>query len=1081
MSLLVAPYNNAMRLGQGFNSYTQQICIDDAVVIDPRRDENVLNNSGLTMKMLAEQTGTLSALERIPGLASVSAPPQEDGSQNEVVFTPEGNTTLGKIDDEATQPKSSTGSAPALKKSTVGSSPPDPKKRDEERKKALQGAADEFKEAMSLQEMQEKLQELQDRFDQRQKDNVQDVREAPGTAMPWTPTEALGPGQIVTYASKFVNKLSEVTDEMGISGSLSIKYNAIGGSGSGSFFDAEKFYDSDLRYLVSVKVINQTVNFKDALVFNPLRSCMRDQQKFNDTFGDSFISGFLEGGEFNALVLKTIHNKDKKRDITAEAKVALTAGPVEVSAQGNVKLAEQNLSNNSETSVYVRWCGGGNIKPYDHEWTIQSVMAAAARFPALVGLFPQRTHAVLTKYETLRSYLLLKPVSLSPLRYELAQMYTNQMLDAYMEYKSIAKRLSDNIADIQAGLKEFARVDLTAQPTLSSSLVNAGLSFYPATLIGLDDARKAIRNQMNIIVDEVDSLTDEPQLGSDPNHKQPFVGPGSFAVLLPEVEVRSARKRITASPLDVERINKVSDASKAVEDTTNEEAPPLFNTNGTALRLSSAEQTKLAELEWQSYGIGTAYQVSAPVGDQDRGKQFCTLDFAQSEESIAEITLIVDSEGKLRSIVLGFNNGLICTFGATVHQKDLDAAPPGHKLKNISSAGESIITGKIQYYEYTDAQNQLKQRVVGISLPINQERKVESLLKEPCPAEQGKLKTESFGVPASGLKLSGLWGQMIEEGNEASITRLGFVWGPAISSAAKAADEPGRPKTITSVARSIYPKTTADNVLNTVKFPYMLLAEPRRRLLYAPHFLKSAAKTKEAKDTEKMERLLLLAGVNQEKITTKAFELEARTRFGEDAIYCNYLVLPEFSSATIECGELDFGNLQGQTSAERGQDFFKAYPDKAVPVARCWITAINAKPKEEGGLIHVKVSPSTCTEKGIKVSVEALEGTKIESIKVGWIAHTAPEKTNANFVSGNVRTENIVDTSKYEAELADKLQEKASSEFVGINEIKTVTTNLVGFGAIFMPETTRDKICMGLSSFGKNPIQALGLSLILSM
>jgi hypothetical protein len=35
---MLAPYTNAMRLGQGFNSYTQQICLDKAVVIPSHQD-----------------------------------------------------------------------------------------------------------------------------------------------------------------------------------------------------------------------------------------------------------------------------------------------------------------------------------------------------------------------------------------------------------------------------------------------------------------------------------------------------------------------------------------------------------------------------------------------------------------------------------------------------------------------------------------------------------------------------------------------------------------------------------------------------------------------------------------------------------------------------------------------------------------------------------------------------------------------------------------------------------------------------------------------------------------------------------
>ena len=31
MTLVLAPYNDSMRLGQGFNSYTHELCIDNAV------------------------------------------------------------------------------------------------------------------------------------------------------------------------------------------------------------------------------------------------------------------------------------------------------------------------------------------------------------------------------------------------------------------------------------------------------------------------------------------------------------------------------------------------------------------------------------------------------------------------------------------------------------------------------------------------------------------------------------------------------------------------------------------------------------------------------------------------------------------------------------------------------------------------------------------------------------------------------------------------------------------------------------------------------------------------------------------
>ena len=71
--------------------------------------------------------------------------------------------------------------------------------------------------------------------------------------------------------------------------------------------------ESDLNFYISVKVINQTMNEKDRLTFKPLtnnKSLKSDE--FMKVFGDSFISGFLEGGEFNAIVSMKVLNEEKK-------------------------------------------------------------------------------------------------------------------------------------------------------------------------------------------------------------------------------------------------------------------------------------------------------------------------------------------------------------------------------------------------------------------------------------------------------------------------------------------------------------------------------------------------------------------------------------------------------------------------------------------------------------------------------------------------------------------------------------------------------------------------------------------------
>lgn len=77
MAQSIAPYNNGMRLGQGFNSYTQQICLDHAVL------ENTPKNWA---RVKASYT------EPIPG---------QDGSSNSKRNSRSGRRSLGVLHAES--------------------------------------------------------------------------------------------------------------------------------------------------------------------------------------------------------------------------------------------------------------------------------------------------------------------------------------------------------------------------------------------------------------------------------------------------------------------------------------------------------------------------------------------------------------------------------------------------------------------------------------------------------------------------------------------------------------------------------------------------------------------------------------------------------------------------------------------------------------------------------------------------------------------------------------------------------------------------------------------------------------------
>lgn len=486
---------------------------------------------------------------------------------------------------------------------------------------------------------------------------------------------------------------------MAISGALSVKMAKIGGSGRGSFVDSDKFKESDLNFYISVKVVNQTVNFKDALVYNPMRSVAIGSDDFNKVYGDSFISGFQEGGEFNAIISMKVHNKAKLLDIQAEAKVALTAGPVDLTATANVGIARTNLEMNTETTIQVSWCGGGHIKPMEQPWNIQSVMQAAARFPSLVANCPQRTHAILTKYDSLRSFVSRKPAAYSPLQYENAQIYTNVLMDAFMSYKSLYKRLGDDVYRIQAKTLEIEAwkdpapegetktestqaktklgqaaasgdpVALAAAKKYAAAVAAANdTKRFDADLRGIADARKFIRRQMVYIVNEVDLIEKDPKVATDEDHDEPFQAPLLFETRLPVTKIPDAL-RPNSNPPGGKRIMAKTQTEEDLEREQKEreewenDSPALYSMDQD---LTTEETTAFDEVRKKVPQIGKHLTVSKaiPTLKTEEGTVFFNnLEFLYPEWQPESITIGMTKRGVVGSVEVIYENGLILRRG----------------------------------------------------------------------------------------------------------------------------------------------------------------------------------------------------------------------------------------------------------------------------------------------------------------------------------------------------------------------------------------------------------------------------------
>ncbi|CAD6886564.1 unnamed protein product [Tilletia controversa] len=739
MSLLLAPYNNSMRLGQGFNSYTQSICVDSAVVVSPHREENFLNNLGQTMR-------TIALSNSYPSLWT---------KETEVLMDTDRLDEAKTAMDELTNDKFLTLSP----------------------------------------ERQEKIRAMRRRAPLEGKSSAlvnnpapapPPYREHAGSSIienstrTWKNSNIGGPSQTVVYTSRFVNDLSSITKDMGISASLSIKAGTIAGSGRGSFIDSDKFLNSDLNYYISCKVTNQSINFKDPLEFVPLPDGVVDDEQFLQVYGDSYIQGFLEGGEFQALVSMKVLNKAKLTEIAAAAKVAFSSGALDIEASASFSLAKANINLNTETTITASWSGGGNIKHPNEPWTIESIIKVASRFPQNVARSPMRTYAVLQKYDQLRSYLALKPAKLGKMNYDNVALYTDELLDYFMVFKALYNNISGDIREIQQGTKRF-------RP--NQQVEEGG---YEASIDGLEEACRAIRPELSSIVERVEQITKRPDIVTDPQSKdyqEKFTSPVKFWEKLPIIEsVRTGEA--SRPPLTGRRIGPEPEAKNGGggQDAAREGfLASLCESEPSSLGLTVIEEAKF--LKRLSDGKGNAapgaktqkspaatMRLTRPVGSKEDGEPFFGFDFIKTYAGIANLSIGV-AQGAIASISISYRNGLQWRRGW------IDEEQEPFQLAKFAE-DEMILSGSIEYGKPEDGKT--KGTVTALKFFTNKGRTLHAAASKQlrygfrCRYLDGRLFSNleefAFEAPLPKAVLTGFYGLSNEMGGTPGIHRLGFVW-----------------------------------------------------------------------------------------------------------------------------------------------------------------------------------------------------------------------------------------------------------------------------------------------------------------
>lgn len=157
---------------------------------------------------------------------------------------------------------------------------------------------------------------------------------------------------------------------MNVSYPHSIKKGSVTVSGSNTAIDEATFKSADINIIVTVKVTNQTTLMRSNARFIPLKDIKPGTQEFHDSYGDSYISGFIQGGEFTGIISIKVLDRSNVDVTVNKIKARLDAKDNSTTPSGfTLNSNDVFFSNGSasvtgktESHIHVSWMGGGQIK-----------------------------------------------------------------------------------------------------------------------------------------------------------------------------------------------------------------------------------------------------------------------------------------------------------------------------------------------------------------------------------------------------------------------------------------------------------------------------------------------------------------------------------------------------------------------------------------------------------------------------------------------------------------------------------------------------------------------------------------------
>lgn len=264
-----------------------------------------------------------------------------------------------------------------------------------------------------------------------------------------TEPQAATLGQLVIFSLQEVEDYHSLNRRLTISASGSGNGLIASGRGKAKFVQDIQINDYSLNLLASIIVSNDAQRMRDVTLKDWAAELLKagNTQGFYESCGDHFVSGFVTGGEYHALLQIHTHSAQEKREISA--KVSGSYGIYSASASFSKVITE--ITKNRTLNIYQYRSGGaGEVV----QITPETIINAISEFPQTVLTTGARpVNALTLSYKTL-------PLQDSPSVMDLT--IQKQAIEDLGGTTSHNRVLLANIEYVLANQQEFDSVDVEA-------------------------------------------------------------------------------------------------------------------------------------------------------------------------------------------------------------------------------------------------------------------------------------------------------------------------------------------------------------------------------------------------------------------------------------------------------------------------------------------------------------------------------------------------------------------------------------------------------------------------------------------